>query len=236
MIIKRKRNIEKKIDKQEVTPTEVEKTKVEPPVEEDILAKFSIDNINFEQRAERRQGSRRRGYRRIDDRNLISRAQEEAISIKEIATKDGRLAGIESAKEDLARLNSSIDEFFAYKDKVYEELTSGIFDISVEIAKKILNNELKTNDEAILNIIQGILDDNAKGENRITIKVMPDDVDNVKENLPDKLADSKYDVKINVVPDADISMGGAIIETSNGIIDATIESQIQIIQEAFKKI
>ena len=39
---------------------------------------FDLDNIDFSQRQERRRGDRRRGYRRIDDRNLISRAQEEA--------------------------------------------------------------------------------------------------------------------------------------------------------------
>ena len=42
---------------------------------------FDIENIDFEQRQERRRGSRRRGYRRIDDRNLVSRAQEEAEAI-----------------------------------------------------------------------------------------------------------------------------------------------------------
>ena len=44
---------------------------------------FDLDNIDFSQRQERRRGDRRRGYRRIDDRNLISRAQEEADTIKE---------------------------------------------------------------------------------------------------------------------------------------------------------
>ena len=43
---------------------------------------FDIENIDFNQREERRRGTRRRGYRRIDDRNLVSRAQIEAVSIK----------------------------------------------------------------------------------------------------------------------------------------------------------
>ena len=46
---------------------------------------FDIENIDFNQRQERRRGSRRRGYRRIDDRNLVSRAQEEAETIKKSA-------------------------------------------------------------------------------------------------------------------------------------------------------
>ena len=63
--------------------------KAENPPEEDIeQAVFDIDNIDFTQREERRTGNRRRGYRRIDDRNLISRAQEEAVQIKEAPLYD----------------------------------------------------------------------------------------------------------------------------------------------------
>ena len=42
---------------------------------------FSFEDIVFDARQERRQGSRRRGYRRIDERNIVSRAQEEANSV-----------------------------------------------------------------------------------------------------------------------------------------------------------
>ena len=68
--------------------TIVEKPVEEKPevkVEEEKIDLFNLDNIDFKQRQERRRGDRRRGFRRIDDRNLISRAREEAQSIKEAA-------------------------------------------------------------------------------------------------------------------------------------------------------
>ena len=64
--------------------------------EEDL---FSLDNIDFKQRQERRKGDRRRGFRRVDDRNLISRAREEADAIRESAVKEGYQAGMEQASE-----------------------------------------------------------------------------------------------------------------------------------------
>ena len=72
---------------------------------------FDLDNIDFSQRQERRRGDRRRGYRRIDDRNLISRAQEEADTIKETAAKEGYRAGIEQAESDIIALRSKIADF-----------------------------------------------------------------------------------------------------------------------------
>ena len=232
MIIKKKRK--EQIEEKDIVQQKAEV--VEQNIDDEIFSQISIDNIKFEQRQERRQGNRRRGYRRIDDRNLISRAQEEAISIKEIAAKEGHKMGIEAAKLDIQKLNEAIDGFFTYKETVYTELSNGILDIAVEIAKKILNTELETNEQALLGIINNALATNVKGENRIIIKVMPSDVDNVKENLPELLSNMQYDSKIIVVPDDNIKLGGAIIETTNGIVDATIETQLSIIQEAFKKI
>lgn len=233
MIIKKKRKTENTPEKEQI---QQQQEVVETNSDEEILSQFSIDNIKFEQRAERRQGSRRRGYRRIDDRNLISRAQEEAISIKEIAAKEGHKLGIEAAKVDIQRLQTSINEFFTYKDEVYNQISSGILDISVEIAKKIINKELETDNEALISIIVNALSVNAKNENRITIKVMPEDVDSVKDNIPEILSNAQFEAKIIVVPDNKITMGGAILETNNGVVDATIETQLEIIKEAFKKI
>lgn len=211
-------------------------SKEEAVLDDDVFSQINFDNVNFEQRSERRQGSRRRGYRRIDDRNLISRAQEEAMSIKEIAAKEGHKIGIESAKDDIKKLNESIEEFFGYKDKVYKEVSEGILDISLEIAKKIINTEISVNPEVLLNIIHNMLLDNAKGEDRIVVKVKPEDVNFVKSHIPTILANTQFEAKIMVIADDSINIGGAIVETSNGIIDGSIETQINIIQEAFKKL
>lgn len=233
MIIKKKRNL----DIQQESKSVQQKTEiVEPSNDDEIFSQISIDNIKFEQRQERRQGNRRRGYRRIDDRNLISRAQEEAISIKEIAAKEGHKMGIEAAKEDIIALKTAIEEFFTYKDAVYKEVSSGILDISIEIAKKIINTELETNEQVLLNIINNVLVNNTKGENRVIVKVMPDDVNRVKDNIPELLSNTQFEAKIIVIADDSIKLGGAIVETNNGIIDATIETQLEIIEEALKKI
>ncbi len=232
MIIKKKRKDIIEEPKQAQQKNEI----VEQNADDEIFSQISIDNIKFEQRQERRQGNRRRGYRRIDDRNLISRAQEEAISIKEMAAKEGHKMGIETAKSDIESLKNAITEFFTYKNTVYDELSNGILDIAVEISKKILNTELETNEQALLNIISNALSTNVKGENRILVKVMPSDVESVRENIPELLSNMQFEAKIVVVPDDSINMGGAIIETNNGIVDATIETQLEIIKEAFKKI
>lgn len=202
----------------------------------DIFAGFNFDEIDFNQRAERRRGDRRRGYRRIDDRNLVSRAQQEAISIKEQASKEGYEKGIEQAQETINDLKTSLEEFFGYKDVVYNEITKDILDISIKVAEKIIKKEVETDKSVLESIVKDALKSLAKDENKIILKVNPIDVEYTKEIVPQLLSSGQLEAKIFVTGDKDVEEGSAIIETSNGIIDANINTQLEIIKEAFKQI
>ena len=257
MIIKR--NSQKKIYKQaplQVKPTEadvveqaadltVEEEKNENEKSEktslsedtsDIFAGFNFDEIDYNQRAERRRGDRRRGYRRIDDRNLISRAQQEAIVIKEQAVKEGFEKGLESANEAVSALKDEIERFFSYKEELYEQISADILDISIKVAEKIIKKEVETNKKVLDSIVHDALKSLAKDENKIILKVNPTDVEYTKEIVPKLLSSGQFEAKIYVQGDKEVDEGSTVIETSNGIIDANISTQLELIKEAFKQI
>ena len=196
---------------------------------------LSIDEIKFDQREERREGTRRRGYRRTQDRNIVSRAQEEAVSIREMAKKEGYEAGMQQSRQDLQELRNKFAEFYNYKEQVFQKVSECIMDISVEIEKKILNKEIETDKESIIPIIKGTIEEINKTENKITLKVMPKDVELVRDKVPEIFSENYFEAKIIVMPDNTIKEGGVIVETSNGIVDATIETQLSIIEKALKK-
>lgn len=247
MIIKR--NSQKKINKKENLPvneTAAEQAQVSVPQEQapstpkedtsDIFAGFNFDEIDYNQRAERRRGDRRRGYRRIDDRNLISRAQQEAIMIKEQASKEGYEKGIEAANEAVYALKEALEEFFAYKDVLYEKISGDILDISLKVAQKIIKKEVETDKKVLDCIVNDALKSLAKDENKIILKVNPTDVEYTKEIVPKLLSSGQFEAKIFVSGDKEVEEGSAVIETSNGIIDANISTQLELIKEAFKQI
>lgn len=212
----------------------------EVPISEEKIEKneemnlFDIDNIDFSQRQERRRGNRRRGYRRIDDRNLISRAQEEADGIKNNAAQEGYKAGIEQAQGDIAQVKSALQSFLSAKQEVFEYIAPDILEISVEIARKIVKHEIEHNPEIILNMILDVLKTISKDESKINIRVSPEQIGIVKDKLPEITASIGLEVKTKAVADDTIEMGSCIVETSNGIVDATIDTQLEIIKEAFK--
>lgn len=258
MIIKKKYTVVKKINEQQeekspavdvlIKDLQVKEEKVSLPKEavkpEPVEVKkkkknedldLTLENIKFEQREERREGTRRRGYRRTQDRNIVSRAQQDAETIKEVAKKDGYQEGINLAQKDLENLKEKFAEFFNYKEEVYEKVSECIMDISIEIARKIINKEVEADKEYIIPIIKGAVEEVNKTENKITLKVMPKDVEIVRDKITDIFSGNYFEAKISVIPDNDIKDGGVVVETSNGLIDASIETQLAIIEKALKK-
>lgn len=199
--------------------------------EEDL---FSLDNIDFKQRQERRKGDRRRGFRRVDDRNLISRAREEADAIRESAVKEGYQAGMEQASEELQQIRETFAAFMNAKQEVYEQIAPDILEISVDIAQKIIKKEVSEDPQVLVNNIVDVLKSLSKNENKIALRVNPVQVDVVKQQVPEILTIAGLDARVSVLADEEVSEGGCLVTTSNGVVDATVETQLSVICEALK--
>lgn len=229
MIIKKRHETKIKPDAVEEKASVEISTKTETEVE-----LFDLDNIDFSQRQERRRGDRRRGYRRIDDRNLVSRAQEEAGEIRDAAALEGYKAGLEQVKEDLQQIRNALVDFSKAKQEVFEYIAPDILEISIDIARKIVKKEIEQDPQVVLDSILEVLKTISRDETKIIIKVNPSQVALAKENMPEIISSLGMDIKTNVIGDDTISTGGCIVQTNNGIVDATVETQLEIIKEAFK--
>ena len=156
MIIKKKSS--KPVQQNENVEEQVNKEpEIKVEKEEETIDLFNLDNIDFKQRQERRRGDRRRGFRRIDDRNLISRAREEAQSIKEAAAKEGYQDGLTQAKSDIDEVKNAITGFMSAKQEVFDYIAPNILEISLDIAKKIIKQEIQQDSSIILNNLLDIL-------------------------------------------------------------------------------
>ena len=239
------REVEKKQQQEtapviEETPVEVEAAfETQPePVEETPKAPevdlFDIENIDFTQRQERRRGSRRRGYRRIDDRNLVSRAQEESENIKKSAFEEGYRQGLEKSAADLESFRDALEDFMGAREEVFEYIAADILEISVDIAKKIIKKEVETDPQVLINTIIDVLKTVSKNEPKIVIRVRPQAVQFIKDTLPNITYQYGIDSKINIVSDPSIEEGGCVFQTNNGIVDASIDTQLEIIKKALE--
>ena len=212
-------------------------TPIEPvlPPEPDIDL-FDVENIDFNQRQERRRGTRRRGYRRIDDRNLVSRAQEEAENIKKSAFEEGYNNGLNKANEDLEKFRANITNFMGATKEVFEYVAPDILELSIEIAKKIIKKELTSDPQVLIETIIDVLKTVSKNEPKINIRVSPQYAQFIKDSLPTVAYQYGIDAKINIIADPSLEGGGCVFQTNNGIVDASIDTQIEIIKKALEGI
>ena len=246
---KREEIVSKKVQEQkpDLVPVEEESKKepeaiIEESVQQEItpippepeIDLFDIENIDFSQRQERRRGSRRRGYRRIDDRNLVSRAQEEADNIKKSAFEEGYRKGLEQANSDIEKFRNDLSNFMNAPKNVYEYIAPDILEISVDIAKKIIKKEVESDPQVLVNTIIEVLKTVSKSEPKINIRVKPQAVQFIKDTLPNITYQYGIDSKINIIADPSIEDGGCIFQTNNGIVDASIDTQLEIIKKALE--
>lgn len=240
MIIKRKQSKLNEVNEEVV---ENKEPVVEEPVEtpeqiaqREELEVFDIDNIDFTQRKERRTGNRRRGYRRIDDRNLVSRAQEEAVQIKQNAYQEGYNLGLQQATSEIENFKNVLGAFMGAEDKVFSLIAPNILELSMSIAQKIIKHEAKIDVQIVVDTVMDALKMLSKNEPKIVLRVNPIQVQYLKDTLPEKIKSLGMETKLSVLSDEAITEGGCIIQTNNGMIDATIEAQLGIVQMALRSI
>ena len=215
--------------------TEAEK-QVEEPKKEEELNIFDVDKIDFTQRKERRTGNRRRGYRRIDDRNLVSRAQDEAAQIKETAYQEGFNAGLQQAQADLEAFRNVLGAFMGAEDRVFNEIAPNILSIAMEIAQKIIKTEIKSDPQIVLDTVIDVLKTLSKNEPKIVLRINPIQVQYIKDVLPEQIRLLGMETKLSILSDESVTEGGCIVQTNNGLVDASIEAQLEIVQNALRSI
>ena len=211
----------------------LEKPKAKEEVTAESFEKIDISSIEFKERVERRRGDRRRGYRRIDERSLVSRAQQEAHSIKELAAREGYQNGLKKAQDEIEAIKASLNEFLAMRDEMYEEFYPHIMEIAMEIAKKIIKKEVDLSQDVLKNIIMSVLDEIHSDCEKVTIKVNPDDVEFASASLPEILNSKNISAKVNVAADETIEKGSCCVVANNGVIDANFKTQLAVLQSAF---
>ena len=226
-IEKKEREVKKELENK----ADSKKSPLEAQLEE--YEKIDVSSLEFKERYERRRGERRRGFRRIDERALVSRAQEEAQSIREIAAKEGYNSGLMEAKSEIDMLKASLENFVGAKKEIYEEISSHILEIALEVAKKIIKKEVETSGEVLKSVMSEVLSELSENDEKVTIKVNPEDVEFARASIPEILAENSIDAKIIVSGDELVEKGSCTVTATNGVIDANFSTQLAIIQNAF---
>ena len=216
-----------------LAPEETKEKPVEKAEKLEDFEKIDISLIEFKERVERRRGDRRRGYRRIDERSLVSRAQQEAHTIKELAAKEGYKNGFAESQQQLETIKRNLIEFLGMKDEMYEEFYPHIMEIAFEIAKKIIKKETDMSSDVLKEIFSSVMDEFNSETQRLEVKVNPVDAEFANASLPEVLKEKNINARIIISQDESVDKGSCIVIANNGVIDANFKSQLAVLQNTF---
>ena len=165
--------------------------------------------------------------------------QQEEFNLKlaeerERALEEGRQAGMESMRQELekqmqakqdqiaasiSKMQTTAQEF----EKVTQNLEKELVDAAIDIAKEVIQSEIKENSGQVAHNLARSLLDEVKGAMKITIRVHPSDSAYLSEKIGN-------DPTVTIRPDPAISQGGIVIESDAGNVDGTIMKRFQAIK------
>lgn len=179
--------------------------------------------------------------------NNNKRAVEEAYAQGvDVGIKDG-LSQLENKlnereQELIQQQSGSLAELVSTqiesRNRFFDDVEQDLTQLAVNIAQKIIQKEVSTDKDIILNSVKRALSFVA-GKSEISIKVSTNDHPKVQEVINTLTSTSDYIISTNLIADSNIIDGGCMIETSYGVIDARVDKQldeiIQLIEESTKE-
>lgn len=152
---------------------------------------------------------------------------EEIEKLKEQAQKEGFEEGFKKWTEQIVKVEEEIV-------KVRKETEKVALPVALRAAKKIIGRELELSESAIVDIVSNSLKA-VVTHKKITIYVNKKDLEALDKNRH-KLKDIFENLEILTLRErSDVAPGGCIIETEGGIINAQLENQWRILENAFDK-
>lgn len=152
----------------------------------------------------------------------------EIEKLKAQAQKEGFEQGYSEWMEKISALEDEIK-------KVRTDMQAIIVPIALKAAKKIVGREIDASEKTVVDIIANSLK-GVSQHKKIRIYVNPKEFDTIEENRDQIKRIFENLEALSILPQDDVDPGGCIIETEGGIINAQLENQWMILENAFQKL
>ncbi len=196
---------------------------------------IKADKLQLPENTQRRTLLKRSVIEANDEaRQIIEKAQTYADDLRlDVETEADLLrenAYQEGKGKALLEMTKILIDSREIRDKTLSETEQDILRLSVKLAEKIIGREIKTDKATVVDIVANSLR-NAKRQDKLTIRVSQKDYSTVQEKFVE-LSQSSRTSYVDIVPDPRVTLGGCIIESEVGTIDARLETQLRVLEKA----
>jgi flagellar assembly protein FliH len=169
---------------------------------------------------------------------LLAQASAEAEQIREAARAEGyeqgRAAGHEQGTSEIAAaaaaLGMAVHGIEELRTEVAEAVESDAIELALTLAGKILAGAFQARPELVVEIVQGALR-RISDRRQITVLVNPADLEVVRAAIGELTAQGSGVELCDLQSDARVGVGSAIVRTSEGEVDASVQTQLERARE-----
>jgi flagellar assembly protein FliH len=169
---------------------------------------------------------------------LLAQASAEAQELRERARAEGfeagRAAGLEHGAGEIAAaagvFTAAVRGVESLRDELAVDLEKSAIELALTLAGKILAGALEAHPELVVDVVQGALRRIADRQ-RITVLVNPGDLERVREAVGSITSQGSGVELCEILSEERVMLGGALVRTSAGEIDASVHTQLERARE-----
>jgi flagellar assembly protein FliH len=169
--------------------------------------------------------------------DILERAAAEAAALREAAHAEGYETGRAEARAELEPATAALQQaIMAVQADVVERadrLEAHAVDLGLFLAEKVLGAALAVQPDRVVETVRGALRGIVERE-RITILVSPEDLDLVRDSISDVLGSLGGVEHCEVQAERRVGRGGCVVRTSDGDVDARVETKLQRAREVIE--
>ncbi|NLO89027.1 MAG: hypothetical protein GX088_01635 [Clostridia bacterium] len=222
--------------------------------EEDLLGESqSLEQLSKESLAAEREREEILSRARKEAEELIKKAQEEASQIIEMAREQekeifkeaeergygegyrkGFEKAMEEAREEADRIRSKAFKVLKEAEDRRKELIISaegeVVDLCLAIASKVVHAHAEEHRETVVRMVRDALERLASAKH-YSIIVNPKDAELLHQYIDELSRHASANAHIHILEDESVGIGGCKVETEMGLLDATLESQLDEIRK-----
>src|SRR5260370_28844335 len=165
-----------------------------------------------------------------------ARADEEAEQRRQAAYQQGLQDGVAAAQREMlaqvdvmnGRLARTIEELTGLRQRFRHEAEEDLVALALAIARRILYRELTMAPESLLGLVKAALE-KIDGRELHSVRVRPEDAAMIQQHFEKR----GLPQRVQVIADPGLERGAAILDSSRGALDASVETQFAGIERGF---
>lgn len=148
--------------------------------------------------------------------------------------EDGKNLAERGLQHVFRSLRIAAEDLQMLREKVLRESEDHLLDLVMAVSRKVLLREVRQDRQIVVKVIQSAIADLLKTDDLI-IRVNPDDHALITSSADSLLKNEISAARFELKPDPTVMIGGCLVETGLGTVDARIEAQLEEIFRAMQE-